>query len=73
LVEFPIYRPQGVETYLEAAKIYRTCREKGRTVRKTADCIIAAICIENDFLLFHKDRDFDRIKECTTLRVIKGR
>src|SRR3990172_1969300 len=44
LLEFPIYMPKGIETYLKAAEIYRTCRRKGKTVRKTVDCIIAAIC-----------------------------
>jgi hypothetical protein len=71
LLEFPIYRPKGIETYLKAAQIYRDCRKKGRTIRKTVDCIIAAICIENDLILFHKDSDFDLIKICTELKVLK--
>lgn len=71
LLEFPIYRPRGTETYLKAANIYRTCRRKGKTIRKTADCIIAAICIENNLTLLHKDSDFDRIGECTTLKNYK--
>lgn len=68
ILEFPIYTPKGVETYLEAARIYRTCRKKGKTVRKTVDCIIAAICIENDLVLFHKDNDFNLIEKCTGLK-----
>jgi hypothetical protein len=71
LLEFPIYRPKGIETYLKAARIYRDCRKKGRTIRKTVDCIIAAICIENDLILFHKDSDFNLIKACTELKVLK--
>ena len=35
LLEFPIHRPKGVETYLKAARIYRDCRKKGKTIRKT--------------------------------------
>ncbi len=54
-----------------AARIYRDCRKKGETVRKTIDCIIAAICIENDLLLFHKDSDFDVIEIHTTLKVLR--
>jgi predicted nucleic acid-binding protein len=72
LLEFPIYRPKGIETYLKAAGIYRDCRKKGKTARKTIDCIIAAICIENDLTLFHKDSDFDLIRECTGLKVLKA-
>lgn len=71
LLEFPIYKPKGVETYLTAAQIYRKCRKKGRTIRKTVDCIIAALCIENDLMLLHKDTDFDFIGVCTALRVLK--
>lgn len=71
LLEFPIYRAKGIETYLEAARIYRNCRRKGKTVRKTVDCIIATICIENDLTLLHKDNDFRHIEACTTLKVLK--
>ncbi|MEW5944726.1 MAG: PIN domain nuclease [bacterium] len=70
LLEFPIYRPKGIETYLDAARIYRECRKKGRTVRSTVDCIIAAVCIENDLVLLHKDSDFDFIEACTGLKVL---
>ena len=37
LMEFPIYQPEGTETYLKAADIDRQCRTKGKTVRKTID------------------------------------
>jgi predicted nucleic acid-binding protein len=72
LLEFPIHQPKGPETYLKAAGIYRDCRKKGKTVRKTTDCIIAAICIEKSLTLLHKDTDFDRIETCANLRVFKG-
>ena len=68
LLEFPIKSPKGVETYLSAAAIYRECRKKGKTVRKTVDLIIAAICIENNMALLHKDRDFNLIEALTPLR-----
>lgn len=71
LLEFPIYKPTGIETYLNAARIYRDCMKKGKTVRKTLDCIIAAICIENDLTVLHKDSDFNLIAACTKLRVLK--
>jgi predicted nucleic acid-binding protein len=71
LLEFPVHRPKGIETYLNAARIYRDCRGKGKTVRKTVDCIIAAICIENDLALLHKDVDFGNIRACTGLKVLR--
>ena len=70
LLEFPIYRPNGTETYLKAAQIYRECRKKDKTVRKTVDCIIAAICMENSLTLLHKDSDFDHIGACIDLKVL---
>ena len=71
LLDFPIFRPRGIETYLKAAQIYRGCRKKGVTVRKTIDCIIAAICIENNLTLLHHDRDFNLISSCTRLKCFK--
>lgn len=71
LLEFPIYRPKGVETYLKAAQLYRDCRKKGKTVRKTVDCVIAAICMENGLTLLHKDSDFDLIEACAGLKVLR--
>ncbi len=71
LLEFPLYKPKGTETYLSASQIYRECRKKGKTVRKTVDCIIAAICMENDLTLLHKDSDFDQITACAGLKCYK--
>ncbi|MBI3606252.1 MAG: PIN domain nuclease [Nitrospirae bacterium] len=71
LLDFPIYKPKSIETYFHAAQIYRDCRKKGKTIRKTVDCIIAAICMENSLTLFHKDSDFDNIKACTGLQVMR--
>ena len=70
LLEFPIFSPKGTETYLKAAQIYRDCRQKGKTVRKTVDCVIAAIAIENNLNLFHKDNDFNLIASCTPLKLL---
>jgi len=71
LLEFPVYGARGLQTYLRAADIYRTCRRKGKTIRATVDGVIAAICIEHGLTLFHKDRDFDVIAECTSLQCLK--
>jgi predicted nucleic acid-binding protein len=71
LLEFPIYEPVGSNTYIDAARIHRECRNNGKTVRSTIDCIIAAICLENDLSVLHKDRDYDIIQECVGLKVLK--
>ena len=58
-----LYLPAQKSTYLSAAKMYRSLRKKGRTIRKPVDCIIASICIENSSFLLHNDKDFEFIAE----------
>jgi hypothetical protein len=70
LLEFPVYNPSGANTYVEAANVYRRCLRKGKTIRTTIDCLIAAVAIENALTLLHNDSDFDNIAQCTTLRVM---
>ena len=71
LSEFPIIKSNGINTYVKSAQIYRDCRRKGKTIRKTIDCIIAEICIENNLILLHKDSDFKHIESCTDLKCYK--
>lgn len=66
-----LHKPKGTDTYINAAKIYRNCRSKGKTIGSTVDCVIAAICIENAMPILHRDSDFDMIAACTALRVLK--
>lgn len=70
LLEFPIIKPKGNDSYAAAADIYRKCRKKGKTVRKTVDCIIAAIVREHHVKLLHNDADFDVIKTSVGLDTI---
>jgi predicted nucleic acid-binding protein len=70
LLEFPIINPQDISSYIQASEIYRTCARNGKTVRKTIDCLIAAIAIENGLVLFHNDRDFDIIRACCRLKTL---
>ncbi|OGO40023.1 MAG: pilus assembly protein [Chloroflexi bacterium RBG_16_57_8] len=67
LLAFPILDAKGAGTFISAAGICRDCRKAGVTVRKTVDCVIAAICLEHGLTLLHHDSDFDLIKECTGL------
>jgi predicted nucleic acid-binding protein len=48
----------ALETYESAAQLYRKARKKGLTVRKSTDCLIAAIALEQGAMLVHNDRDF---------------
>jgi hypothetical protein len=51
------------DDYQQAAKIYRTCRKNGKTIRSTIDCLIAAMCLRENLELLSKDRDFDVIAQ----------
>lgn len=59
----------GEALALSAAEHYRSMRAQGRTVRSAIDVLIAAFCIENDYLLLHNDRDFDTFATDRGLRV----
>ena len=48
---------QGVA--VQAARNFRALREKGVTIRKTIDCVIATRCIMDGLTLLHSDKDFD--------------
>lgn len=58
----------GQEIAIQAARNFRALRERGITVRKTIDTIIATYCIENELALLHSDRDFDAFVEHLSLR-----
>ena len=49
----------GPDLAIQSARNYRNLRQKGTTVRKTIDNLIATYCIENDHELLHNDSDFD--------------
>ena len=70
---YPILRVRGLGTFERAANVYRACRKKGLTIRKTADCLIAATCLEAGAELYHNDRDFDAIARVEKLRIYRSR
>ena len=59
--------PIRLDTFLEAAEIYRHGRRNGYTIRSSTDCLIAAIAIENSVPVWHRDRDFRFIAKYTRL------
>lgn len=56
---------------IEAAKLYRSLKRKGVTIKKANDCLVASLCINYNISLFHKDRDFDNIAKHTSLKIYK--
>lgn len=55
--------------YEVAAALYRTCRQRGETVRKLIDCLIAAVAIDAGAPILHADTDFDVLARHTALRL----
>ena len=70
LRRFDIFQTGGIELAVAAARNYRHLRSRGRTVRKTIDCLIATFCIEQKHALLHNDRDFDAFEEVLGLQVV---
>jgi predicted nucleic acid-binding protein len=58
----------GAELALAAAQHYRSLRAQGITVRSGIDVLVAAFCIENDYALLHRDRDFEAFESRRGLR-----
>jgi len=71
LLEFPLIEARTPATYIHSARLYRLCRSKGLTVRKSIDLLIAAIAIENRLEVFHRDRDFETIATVSALKIYK--
>lgn len=59
LLEFQVFQAGGLELAIAAANNFRSLREKGLTVRKMVDCLIATFCLANGHTLLHRDRDFE--------------
>ena len=69
---YPILRPRGLETFETAANLYRTTRRRGLTVRRSVDCLIAAMCLESGAALYHNDRDFDALARVSDLMIYRA-
>jgi predicted nucleic acid-binding protein len=68
LDQLPYADMLGRELALASAHSYRLLRQRGITIRKTIDVMIATFCIRNGHVLLHADRDFDPMAEHLGLR-----
>jgi predicted nucleic acid-binding protein len=64
--------PVDITTFVEAAAIYRQGRQRGYTIRSSTDCLIAAIAIQNNVPVWHRNRDYSTIARFTSLRAYTG-
>ena len=61
--------PLPASLFIIAADLYRQGRRRGLTIGTAADCLIAAIALENGATIWHSDRDFENIAQFTNLKV----
>ena len=75
LKDFQYYPVFGREYYDLAVSIFRACRKRGITIRRSLDCLIASNALINGLTVAHQDRDFEQIKkvfpELSTIKVKK--
>ena len=55
--------------WLLSARVYRTCRSAGLTIRSPMDCLMAAHAIRLGVAVLAIDRDFEAIASCTPLHL----
>ena len=70
LLAFHIFESGGKDLAVASAANYRILHEKGHTVRRTIDCLIATFCIESGHSLLHRDRDFEPFEKVLGLTVV---
>lgn len=55
--------------YEMAAAMFRTCRQRGETVRRLIDCLIGAVAVRHGTALLHADGDYATLARHTALVV----
>ncbi len=70
LLKFQVFQTGGSGLAIAAAQNYRELRQRGYTVHKTIDCLIATFCLQARHELLHRDRDFDCFEKVLGLRVL---
>ena len=71
LLNFELFETGGERLAVAAAQNFRAIRKKGRTIRKTIDCLIASFCILHGHSLLHHDSDFQPFEELLGLSVVR--
>lgn len=69
LAVFEVLRLLDLSDFRRAAALYRSARRQGVTIRRTSDCLIAAVCVREQVALLHADSDFDHLANVTDLEI----
>lgn len=69
MLSFPVVEsPLERGLFEEAVGLYRAARRRGRTIRSSVDCLIAACAIRHDLTVLHRDRDYAVLAGVSGLR-----
>jgi len=71
LVALPMIEP-SLDCHVRAARLFRSLRGEGVTVRGAVDCMIAQVCLDLNVPLLSPDRDFQEVARHTPLRLLRG-
>jgi predicted nucleic acid-binding protein len=70
LLLLPVLESTSADMAIKAAENFRILQRRGITVRKTVDCLIATLCIEEGHELLHHDNDFQGFENFLGLQVV---
>lgn len=70
LLALPVLDGTSAGLAAKAAENFRLLQRRGVTVRKTVDCLIATLCIQEGHELLHRDNDFEGFENFLGLRVV---
>jgi hypothetical protein len=70
LLQLPIFETISTEVAVASAQNFRALRDRGITIRKPVDCLIATFCMVEGHELLHRDRDFDAFEIHFGLKVL---
>jgi predicted nucleic acid-binding protein len=68
LTALPVIHPT-LDCHVRTARLFRSLRRRGVTVRGAVDCLIAQACLDIDAELLSPDADVERIARHTSLRL----
>lgn len=60
---------KSVDAAIKATQLYSSLRQKGITIRKPNDCLIAVYALHFDLEICHNDSDFDLIAQNSSLKI----
>ena len=70
LSHFEIHETGSADLAVATARNFRLLRQRGRTVRKTINGLIATFCLRQGYSLLHHDRDYDHFEQILGLSVV---